>query len=1162
MAMRQASGFGALYVATLNLLRLSVRKEIEGWRQLLGYSRRWVILAIGILVLCQTPFFLQGVKIMPGVPPGPVYGNGVYLFSAYLVLAPVVLLLSCGRDLRRTTGAERAEISFILIGGICSFVLSLVLAFVLDYAIGPSRAIFFAPFRVFVFSLVVGYGIATRKILEVGYFMRRGIALLLLVAYLVALYVLVWWPSHLLFFPLFGEDGTFCAHLLAALVVAMAMAPARGVSRSLADRLFVGTRRLDFQATMNQATAILRSVTTLADLLDRFGLTIGQAVDTERVFLLLPEPNFYAQQFPAVQTGARTTRIELHKDQAIIAYLERTQEPIILDELHRVRSTAELERVRKQMQSLQAGVAMGIFSREHLAGVMLLGPRRSGRIYGTVEQNALRVLCGQLAVAIENAQLFTEVQNAKIYNETLLQNLTTGVVAADRNEAITVFNHEIEEITGLTSAELLGRKISNLPEQLREVVRVTLESGERQADRELTLRTGDKATVLRASSSIFHSQTGEPLGALMVLTDITALKRLELQIRRSDRLASLGTLSAGMAHEIKNPLVSIKTFAQLLPERYQDSDFRETFFSLIGHEVDRIDSLVNQLLRFARPAKPLLKPMHVHEILEKALLLVGHRLYQKDVKLIRSWHAEVDTIRADADQIEQVFLNFFINALDAMKTGGSLTVSTDISSTGSWPTALPGPASDVQEILRVTVQDDGTGIKARRRAARFRSVLHHEGLRHRPRPLGRARHRAGTWRPDRGRERARSRHQFPHSPPPGPLSGRGCGGMISSGACLLYTQDLELVRRSRAYLRERALLRHVEQPDRLTAVLQQNNPALLLLDLRAREARDLLCQIQQEWPDVIVIALGMPDSDPLRDAEECGAYATEDVNLERRRFQSLVDRALDHLQVLEENRALRQAARPAATPALSLVPAKSADPSAGATPLPVLRFARAFHRSGDSDALMHTVVESLADAAMVSRVGLFARVRQSERYRLRVGLRCLPETSELEFRERDPLVRWLELRAHLVCRAHLEQTVDLAERQLLRRALDAFGAEVIVPLHADGRISGWLFFGHRLTGQPFDYSNLEGLMLLADHVSTVLANARLNEELTLQKTLAETLLEAIPPGIIAIDEEAIVRWCNPTAETILGLNASEVLGPAGRSDGQPGRRPLARCARK
>src|ERR1700682_5161013 len=89
----------------------------------------------------------------------------------------------------------------------------------------------------------------------------------------------------------------------------------------------------------------------------------------------------------------------------------------------------------------------------------------------------------------------------------------------------------------------------------------------------------------RFRTAILHGEDRQVLGALMVITDITALKRLELQIRRSDRLASLGTLSAGMAHEIKNPLVSIKTFAQLLPERYQDSDFRETFSNLIGHEI-------------------------------------------------------------------------------------------------------------------------------------------------------------------------------------------------------------------------------------------------------------------------------------------------------------------------------------------------------------------------------------------------------------------------------------------------------------------------------------------------------------------------------------------------------------------------------------------------
>ena len=202
------------------------------------------------------------------------------------------------------------------------------------------------------------------------------------------------------------------------------------------------------------------------------------------------------------------------------------------------------------------------------------------------------------------------------------------------------------------------------------------------------------------------------MGALMVLTDITSLKRLELQIRRSDRLASLGTLSAGMAHEIKNPLVSIKTFAQLLPERYQDSDFRETFSNLIGHEIDRIDSLVNQLLRFARPAKPMLKPMHVHEILEKSLKLVGHRLHQKSIKLTRSWDAIVDTIRADSDQLEQVFLNFFINAMDAMKNGGELSIRTEIRTDEAWASSLNQNNGGMSEVLRITIRDSGEGIRS------------------------------------------------------------------------------------------------------------------------------------------------------------------------------------------------------------------------------------------------------------------------------------------------------------------------------------------------------------------------------------------------------------------------------------------------------------------
>jgi two-component system NtrC family sensor kinase len=707
---RQASVAGALILCMFNLLRLSVRDRDVGWRNILGRSRVWLIATGGIVALCQTGFFLKAATI-PNAAPIPLYGAGIFVYMAFFVATIAAHIISTWRDLRSTSGAEHAELAFILIGGFSALIFPLLLSFILEFFIEPERLLWFAPFRVIFFSLVVAYGIATRKIMEVGLLFRRGISYALLTAYLLALYGLVWWLVFSVFAPQMPNGAKTLAHVVAAIVVAFAMAPARGVSQGLADKLFLGTRRLDFRSTMNEAASILKSVTTLQDLLGRFAKTIAGAVGTDKVFILLPHHNAFSQQYPPSSPELAAPGLVLRRDDAIIHYLETHQETLVLDELHRIRQTPELEAVAKQMASLEVAVAMGFFAREHLAGVMFLGARLSGRIYGSVEQNALQVLCGQLAIAIDNAQLFTEVQNAKIYNEILLQNLTTGVIAASAEGDITVFNHEAEQIIGSKAEDLLNRSIDGLPDSLRDLVRETLSSGQRQEGRELILPSGDHHAVVRASSTIFHGQQGEMLGALVVLTDITALKRLELQIRRSDRLASLGTLSAGMAHEIKNPLVSIKTFAQLLPERYQDSDFRDTFSSLIGHEIDRIDSLVNQLLRFARPAKPVLKPMHVHDALEKSLQLVGHRLYQKEIKLTRSWGADVDTIHADADQLEQVFLNFFLNAMEAMNRGGELRVETEIRAGSEWMAAMAGSNGDSNEVLRVTIRDNGEGIR-------------------------------------------------------------------------------------------------------------------------------------------------------------------------------------------------------------------------------------------------------------------------------------------------------------------------------------------------------------------------------------------------------------------------------------------------------------------
>jgi DNA-binding NtrC family response regulator len=123
---------------------------------------------------------------------------------------------------------------------------------------------------------------------------------------------------------------------------------------------------------------------------------------------------------------------------------------------------------------------------------------------------------------------------------------------------------------------------------------------------------------------------------------------------------------------------------------------------------------------------------------------------------------------------------------------------------------------------------------------------------------------------------------------------------------ILYTQDPDLVRRTRAFSRLLAQVRHVGDPDRLEPVLQQTGPVILMMDLRAKECRELLEQIHTEQPDFLIIALGVAQSEPLREAEQLGIYAVEELDLDRRRFQALLARAFDYQKALQENRDFRE----------------------------------------------------------------------------------------------------------------------------------------------------------------------------------------------------------------------------------------------------------------
>ena len=154
------------------------------------------------------------------------------------------------------------------------------------------------------------------------------------------------------------------------------------------------------------------------------------------------------------------------------------------------------------------------------------------------------------------------------------------------------------------------------------------------------------------------------------------LKRSKSYIRRADRLASLGTLTAGLAHEIRNPLVAIKTLTHLLPERIDDEEFRDKFLQIASGEVDRISSLVTELLDFARSSDPKLEMENINIILDGMILLVSTEMNKKQINMIKNYDSKLPFAQIDREQMKQVFLNILLNAIEATPEKGKITVST------------------------------------------------------------------------------------------------------------------------------------------------------------------------------------------------------------------------------------------------------------------------------------------------------------------------------------------------------------------------------------------------------------------------------------------------------------------------------------------------------
>jgi signal transduction histidine kinase len=231
------------------------------------------------------------------------------------------------------------------------------------------------------------------------------------------------------------------------------------------------------------------------------------------------------------------------------------------------------------------------------------------------------------------------------------------------------------------------------------------------------IRPDGREVPLEINTSLLEDETGQVSGVLGVFRDLSLVRELEQRLRRADRLAAVGRMAAMVAHEIKNPLVALKTFVEMVPRRAHDPAFIARFQDIVPKEVDRVNDIMEDLLELARPPRISARPLHIADVIARCVALYEEEGLEHGVAIIQELAPDTLQVRADPEYLLRALGNLTVNAIQAMASGGVLTIragngmpwqSTPTEATGYVDQV--GPADLSQRWVFLAVADSGTGM--------------------------------------------------------------------------------------------------------------------------------------------------------------------------------------------------------------------------------------------------------------------------------------------------------------------------------------------------------------------------------------------------------------------------------------------------------------------
>lgn len=331
-----------------------------------------------------------------------------------------------------------------------------------------------------------------------------------------------------------------------------------------------------------------------------------------------------------------------------------------------------------------------------------------GALFGTLRDNEERRTRDLRQVSLQLEEAYKKLEeraiqliNIQDYTQSILRSITSGVLTVGPDGSVTTANPAAERLLSMSEFEMVPKPIGGLFRDdggISTDVSKVLGGRIPLTLREVTLVTaGGKTVHVQASTSRMRAVGGRILGAVVTIEDVSDVKALTDQLIRADRLAAMGELTAGVAHEVRNPLGVIRASVQLLEDAQCDQERIREAAEIIKQEIDRLDRVIKALLDFGRPSTPTLVRTDVESVLDDVLLFTSRFAIQSDVEIDRASESGVPLVVADPDQLKQVFLNLVTNAVQAMEdTGGRITIA----------------AGSEGDFVQVSVADNGPGIPA------------------------------------------------------------------------------------------------------------------------------------------------------------------------------------------------------------------------------------------------------------------------------------------------------------------------------------------------------------------------------------------------------------------------------------------------------------------